>query len=179
MSRAGVRALFAVLALATVPVEAFGQAEGAVLIGGPGQPVRETRPCALMRITDGDTIVCEGIGRVRLIGMDTPERDQRPFGERATAALTELLADRTIVLEPDVEPQDRYGRVLAYVWADDVMVNWALVRLGWAVPLTYPPNVQYVDWFTDAQRQARADSAGLWAVGGFDCLPQDHRRNRC
>jgi endonuclease YncB( thermonuclease family) len=54
-----------------------------------------------------------------------------------------------------------------------------LVRQGRAVVLTYPPNVQYVDWFTQAPAQAREDGLGLWSVGGFDCLPIDGRRGRC
>jgi micrococcal nuclease len=98
----------------------------------------------------------------------------------ATQAVRALLKDATTVaLERDVEVRDRYERMLAYVWADGQMVNWVLVRQGWAVILTYPPNVQYVDWFTEAQRRAREEGAGLWGIGGFDCLPRDRRRGRC
>ncbi|MGD2134862.1 MAG: thermonuclease family protein [Gemmatimonadales bacterium] len=147
---------------------------------GPPAPVRATTACTLTRVVDGDTIACAGMGRVRLIGMDTPEASQRPFGAMATRALAALLdSAATIALEPDVEPRDRYGRTLAYVWADSVMVNWAMVRRGYAVVLTYAPNVQWVDWFTAAQRAAREEEAGLWAVNGFECLPIDRRRGRC
>jgi micrococcal nuclease len=147
---------------------------------GPSGPVRATTPCTLTRIVDGDTIECAGVGRVRLIGMDTPERNQAPFGQLATEALERILsAAESIALEPDVEPHDRYGRTLAYVWADGALTNWRLVRTGYAVVLTYPPNVQYVEWFTAAQTAAREDGAGLWAEGGFDCLPADRRAGRC
>jgi micrococcal nuclease len=147
---------------------------------GPSGPVRTTIPCELTRIVDGDTIECQGTGRVRLIGMDTPERGQGPYGAMATRALSALLEQATTVrLERDVELRDRYGRMLAYVWADSVMVNWALVRQGFAVVLTYPPNVQYVDSFTTAQRLAREEGVGLWGIGGFECLPRDRRRGRC
>jgi endonuclease YncB( thermonuclease family) len=147
---------------------------------GPGSPVRETIPCELTRIVDGDTIECRRAGRVRLIGMDTPEAGQEPYAEMATHALSALLEQANAVgLERDVELRDRYGRMLAYVWADSLMVNWALVRQGWAVGLTYPPNVQYVDWFTTAQRLAREEGVGLWGIGGFECPPRDRRRGRC
>lgn len=147
---------------------------------GPPQPVRETRTCVVARITDGDSIECRGIGRVRLLGMDAPELDQGNLGARATQALARLLAvGDTVALEPDVEPRDRNGRILAYVWARDTLVNWSMVRRGWAVALTYPPNVQYVDWFEAAQRAARDEGVGLWAVEGFSCLPRDHRAGRC
>jgi len=132
-----------------------------------------------VRLIDGDTIECQGAGNVRFIGMDTPERSQDPYGRQATEALSAMLAGAEVTLEFDVERRDSYDRLLAYVWADSAMVNLALVREGWAVVLTYPPNVQYVDWFTQAQVEARGEGAGLWGSGGFDCLPRDRRRGRC
>jgi micrococcal nuclease len=91
-----------------------------------------------------------------------------------------MLAERThVALELDVELRDKYDRLLAYVWTDSLMANWALVRNGWAVVLTFPPNVRYVDWFVEAQMESREEAAGLWNTGGFDCLPQDRRRGRC
>ncbi len=147
---------------------------------GPRAPMRAVTPCVVMSITDGDTIRCHGIGPVRLIGMDSPEPSQRPFGD---AAKTELLAmvsaGDTVQLEPDVEAHDRYGRILAYVWRGGTMLNWRMVRLGWAVVSTYAPNVQYVDRFTSAQGKAREEARGLWRVDGFRCLPADHRRKAC
>lgn len=148
--------------------------------GGPTEPVRRPVPCQVSRIVDGDTIDCAPLGRIRLIGMDTPESNQRPFGDMATEYLGSLIAvGSEVAIEPDVEARDRYGRTLGYVWAEGVMVNWAMVRAGYAVLLTYPPNVQYAEWFQRAQEQAREDGAGLWAVNGFECLPREHRRGVC
>jgi micrococcal nuclease len=147
---------------------------------GPLAPVRPTTPCVVTRIVDGDTLECDPGARVRLIGIDTPERSQPPFGGQATAALARLApVGGTVELELDVEPRDRYGRLLAYVWVADTLVNWRLVRDGWALLLTYPPNVQYVEWFTRAQQRAREEQRGLWSSGGFDCPPVEHRRRRC
>jgi micrococcal nuclease len=152
----------------------------AVRDSGPASPRRQTVACTVMRITDGDGIVCHRIGRVRLIGIDTPEMNQRPFGKQAADALGEMVRVGSVVqLEADVEERDPYRRALAYVWVGRTMVNWRMVRDGWAVLLTYPPNVQYVDAFTDAERRAREEKRGLWATGGFDCTPAEHRRNRC
>jgi micrococcal nuclease len=150
------------------------------LTGGPATPVRQTEPCVVTRVIDGDTLDCVPFGRVRLIGMDTPEAAQRPFGAMATEALARLIPEGGAVrLERDVEPTDRYGRTLGYVWVDGLLVNWALVRRGFAVLLTYPPNVQYVDWLTSAQTAARTEGLGLWAVDGFACPPVEFRRGRC
>lgn len=152
----------------------------AVVDSGPTAPRRQTVACTVTRITDGDGIVCNRIGRVRLIGIDTPEMDQRPFGQQAAAALGEMIRVGSIVqLEPDVEARDRFGRVLAYVWVGRAMANWRMVREGWAVLLTYQPNVQYVEALTDAVGRAREEKRGLWATGGLDCSPPDHRRQRC
>lgn len=152
----------------------------ALIDSGPPEPFRETSACTIERIVDGDTLECDEVGRVRLIGMDTPELSQEPYGTLAAEALAALApVGSRVELERDVELKDQYGRTLAYVWVDGLQVNWALVRQGWAVLLTYPPNVQYVEWYTEAQRRARADRVGLWAVDGFDCLPVDRRRGRC
>lgn len=176
--------VLALLALSNAA--ACGQAEpGAVpdwsaLPGGPAEPVREPVPCEVTRIVDGDTIQCEPVGRIRLIGMDTPERGQRPFGPMATQALETLVpVGSAVEIEGDVEPTDQYGRTLGYVWADGRLVNWLMVRAGYAVVLTYPPNVQYVDRLRSAQAGARAEGRGLWAIDGFACEPRDYRRGAC
>jgi micrococcal nuclease len=117
---------------------------------------------------------------VRLIGIDTPELSQSPFGAQATAAIAQLVpVGSTVQLEPDVELRDPYNRLLSYVWTDAGMVNWRMMRDGWAVTLTYPPNVQYVEAFAAAQQLARDEGLGLWSTGGFDCRPADHRRGVC
>ena len=148
--------------------------------GAPKVPVRATQPCVITRITDGDTIECATLGRVRFIGIDTPELSQSPFGAQSTAALAGMIAvGDTVRLEPDVELRDAYSRLLMYVWTDDGMVNWRMMRGGWSVTLTYPPNVQYVDAFAAAQQLARSEELGLWSTGGFDCLPAQHRSGAC
>lgn len=147
---------------------------------GPTTPVREAVPCSVTRIVDGDTLDCEPVGRIRLLGIDTPEPAQDPFGEMATEALADLIPDDGRVrVERDVEDRDRYDRALRYVWADSVMLNWALVRRGYAVLLTYPPNVQWVDPLREAQDAAREEERGLWAVDGFACPPRAYRAGRC
>ncbi len=134
----------------------------------PGQAV-------VQRVVDGDTIVVHIGGRderVRLIGIDTPESvDPRQpvecFGKEASAHTSELLPAGTIVrLERDVEARDRYDRLLAYVHrvSDDLFVNLALARDGYAQQLTIPPNVAYADQFRAAVAEARQAGRGLWSA---------------
>ena len=62
-----------------------------------------------------------------------------------------------------VDPRDRYGRALAYVYlSDGRMFNELLAERGYAVPLTIPPNVDFADRFVAAARRAREAGRGLW-----------------
>ena len=120
---------------------------------------------------DGDTIhvrVGDRIEKVRYIGMNTPElhhptKGEEPGGREATEANRRLLAGKRVRLETDVRTRDRYGRLLAYVWVGDAMVNAELVRQGYAQVMTVPPNVRHQELFVKLQREAREAGRGLWA----------------
>lgn len=149
-------------------------------LNGPARPQGPTEDCVLEWITDGDTIECQGLGRVRLIGVDTPEGGQRPFGDAATAGLSALVpGGANLTLELDSERRDRYDRLLAYVWYEGRMLNWLLVRQGWGVALEYRHNVRYAPHFRAAEAAAARELRGLWRVDGFHCRPVEHRRGAC
>ena len=136
--------------------------------------------CVVTRVVDGDTFYCGDGQKVRLIGVDSPELEQRPFGDQARQALLQLIPPGTaVVLQRDVAPTDRYGRVLAYVWKGSTLVNEAMVHDGWAMLYTVPPNVKYAERLERAQKEARARRTGLWSGSAFECLPGDYRRRRC
>jgi len=68
-----------------------------------------------------------------------------------------------VIIETDVEPFDRYGRVLAYVWLPDGrMLNREIICNGYALPLTVPPNVKYQKEFLKCFRRAINLHLGLW-----------------
>ena len=93
-------------------------------------------------VIDGDTIEVNlngQIWRVRYIGMNTPESNE-VCGSEATAANAALVGGRTVTMVRDVSETDRYGRLLRYVYVDDVFVNGDLVAGGWADPIDYPPD---------------------------------------
>lgn len=132
----------------------------------PGVDVR------VERVVDGDTIVVSGGRAVRLIGVDTPEtRDpRRPvgcFGKEAGRFTASLLPPGTPVrLVGDVEQRDAFGRTLAYVYRlpDGEFVNAELLRQGYAMVLTVPPNVAHSAEFVSLAGEARAAGRGLWAA---------------
>jgi len=141
----------------------------------PGPP-KGAVAAKVQRVVDGDTFVATVNGRrerVRVIGVDTPEsvdpnRPDEPFGEEASDFAKRYLDGETVRMAGDVEPRDRYGRMLAYVWlADGTFWNALLAAEGYAQQLTIPPNVTYADLFRRLVGEARRENRGLWA--------QDHQ----
>ena len=126
----------------------------------------------VVRIVDGDTIhvrLADRVEKVRYIGVNTPElhhptRGEEPGGRQARDVNRGLVEGQRVRLEVDVRSRDRYGRLLAYVWVGDVMINAELVRLGFAQVMTVPPNVRHQALFVKLQRDARAARRGLWAT---------------
>lgn len=138
--------------------------------------------CTVTRVVDGDTLYCrQDSMKVRLLGIDAPEKGQGKYGDRARKALQKLTPlRRKVYLELDVQERDFYGRVLAYVWEkDDYLVNEMMVRGGYAVVYIVPPNVRYADELRDAARAAQEEGVGLWATKAFECAPADFRKHLC
>jgi micrococcal nuclease len=109
--------------------------------------------------------------RVRYIGVNTPESvaEDRPvecFGKESSEANARLVEGRTVELERDVSDRDRFGRLLRYVYADGVFVNEELVRQGYAVAVTFPPDVRENSRLRVLEREAREAGKGLWGACG-------------
>lgn len=135
--------------------------------GGCGNPPGAIRSGTVVAVLDGDTIVVDGIGTVRYLGIDTPElhHPRKPverFAERAASLNTRLVAGRTVRLETDVEQRDSYGRLLAYVYVGDVMVNARLVAEGAAKQYPFEPNTLHRDTFARLEREAIRGRRGQW-----------------
>ncbi len=144
---------------------------------GPGSTAGDPREVMVTRVVDGDTIEVrppvEGVEYVRLIGIDTPEtagssRGAQPYGEEASEYAEKRLEDLRVTLRFDVEIEDRYGRVLAYVFMPDgSFFNEELLQEGYAQVATFPPNTRHRERFEEAQREARRSGLGIWG------LPED------
>ena len=135
----------------------------------------------VVRVIDGDTIVLRKLGKVRLVGIDTPEsidsrkldRDAKrtkndkdtikAMGLKATAFTKKLVEGKKVRIEFDVEKKDRYNRWLAYIYLEDGrMLNAELVKEGYAQIYTFPPNVKHTDMLTKLQKEARENGKGFW-----------------
>jgi micrococcal nuclease len=124
-------------------------------------------------VVDGDTIKVSMEGEVytvRYIGIDAPETKDpnRPvewMGPEASAANERLVGGKMVYLEKDVSESDRYGRLLRYVYlGDGSFVNATLVRQGYAVASSYPPDVKHQDLLRQAEQEAREAERGLWSA---------------
>ncbi len=125
------------------------------------------------KVVDGDTFWANnGMDKdvkIRLIGIDAPEtrktgrKEIGYYGEEAKAYLMNLLSGKSVRLVGDVDSLDRYGRTLAYVYLQDgKFVNAEMIKRGYAVVMTIPPNIKHVDLLQKLQVKARADKKGLW-----------------
>ncbi len=134
-------------------------------------------PGTVIKVVDGDTIdvqLSSGSIRVRLHGVDTPERGQ-PWGKEATGALAALVHGK----EVDIEPfsQDRYDRMIGIVYRGDLNVNLELVKRGhaWA----YRQYMRKEDsGLCIAEAAARTAKKGLWASKEQPVAPWEWRRKK-
>ncbi|MFQ5862681.1 MAG: thermonuclease family protein [Candidatus Brocadiales bacterium] len=114
------------------------------------------------RVIDGDTIELSTGERVRYIGMDTLEPKGK-LGNVIAEFNRFLVEGKEIRLEFDAEKYDKYNRLLAYVYVDDIFVNAMLVKRGLAKVMTVPPNVRYKKDFQQLEEEAKAANRGIWA----------------
>ena len=120
----------------------------------------ETLEGKVIMIADGDTLTILTSSsqqiKVRLAGIDTPERKQ-PFGNRAKQTLANLAFQKQAFVE--VETKDRYGRTVGVVFVDGQNVNAELVRLGIAwVYRKYNKDMALYE----LESRAKKERLGLW-----------------
>ena len=125
-----------------------------------------SRHATVTRVVDGDTAILSGVGRSRFIGVDTPEvfGGRECFGPEASQYVKAMLTGRRVRYAIGVEPRDRYGRALVYIWLQDGrLLNELLVARGYARPLAIAPNVRYAGRLQQRAHEARAARRGLWS----------------
>ncbi len=134
------------------------------------------------KVHDGDTVsVMIGTKKekVRLIGIDAPELAQRPWGTEAKKHLEKILglSGWKVELEFDVEKRDKYGRLLAYLWTTDKrLINLEILKDGYAVLFTFPPNIKHVDELRKGERLAREKDIGIWGKAGLKEMPIEYKK---
>jgi len=134
------------------------------------------------RVVDGDTFQLENGDKVRLLGIDTPEKFEskkldrdveaskqdkktiKKLGQLASDYVKKFVEGKKVYLEkePNHEDKDRYGRMLRWVYLEDgTFVNGKIVKDGYAQVYEKFP-VSKLEELRKYQREARENNRGLW-----------------
>ncbi len=132
--------------------------------------IRPASQGTVVVVYDGDTVKVRfdsgAERRVRLIGIDTPEIGETPKETPLEALLAKRftfhhLFRQRVELTYERELEDRYGRLLAYVWKDSGLFNQFILEQGFArVYLKFPYAVKRK--FIQAQKEAQEEGRGFW-----------------
>jgi micrococcal nuclease len=153
--------------LMTIRARAASIAVLAWIMAGAAVPAEAQR---VRQVIDGDTITVSGVGVVRLLGVDAPEktggyRQSEPYGDAATKFMKALVDGQVVRLEYDGPRKDQYNRTLAYVFLPDGRcANEAIIRGGFAETyrrFDYGRKPQ----FQAAEREAKEAKRGMWVNG--------------
>ncbi len=142
-----------------------------------------TLTATVERVSDGDTVVAIAANqtglRIRLLGIDAPEiphgrKPGQPFGQEARDYLDHLIGGKTVKVE--TYGPDRYGRVLAVIWDDQINVNLLMAAMGFAEVYRGTPCQVYCRELEQAEAKARRDKVGMWVQGAKYESPALFRR---
>ena len=117
------------------------------------------------KVIDGDTIELVGGDKLRLLGIDSPERGDLLY-DSATAILASIVANRTVTVTYSKRRRDRYGRILGYLFIDDICVNEAILSSGMANVYLFDDNLSdsaRITGLLNAQKQAITNKKGIWS----------------
>ena len=130
----------------------------------------------VVRIADGDTISIldhnNSQFKVRLYGIDSPERDQ-PYGKAARKALAQLIDEEPVGVV--IITTDSYDRLVGTVYHNGININVSMVANGYAWWYQYYAPHEHA--LQEAESRARSQGLGLWAESR-PVAPWDWRRNR-
>jgi micrococcal nuclease len=136
------------------------------------ESVKLDGPFLAVNIVDGDTLDLNNSKRVRLSGINTPERGECYYQE-AKRKLEELTLNKEVFLERDISDKDKYGRWLRYVYVDDLFVNSILVEQGYArVYDKYSYDTKRYNELKRVELIAKNNGLGVWVCKDpkEDCL---------
>lgn len=133
----------------------------------------------VLTVNDGDTMKVKYNGKersVRFLLIDAPEMyhktlGEQPYGKEAQQLNREILNNAekvTIEFDQTGDKEDKYGRLLAYVYADGKSVQEQLIESGYVrVGYVYNKQAAYLDDYEAAQKKAKDTNRGIWQYPGY------------
>jgi len=122
------------------------------------------------RVSDGDTVIATSANGtklcIRLLGIDAPKiangaKPGQPYGEEARDYLDHLIGGK--IVQVDAYGPDKYKRVLAVVWDEQINVNLLMVAMGYAEVYRGARCQTYCRELEQAEAKARHDRVAMWA----------------
>ena len=122
------------------------------------------------RVYDGDTVKLADGRKLRLIGINTPERGRdgkqdEPFYLAAKKQLQDIIRKNhnQIKIAFGKDKHDRYKRLLAHIFtSDDENITATLIKNGMGFTIAVPPNIHLLNCYQDAEADAQKNKRGIW-----------------
>jgi len=115
----------------------------------------------ITKVIDGDTVELVNGERVRLLGINAPEKGEKCNSE-ANAYLESLISGKEITLEVGTTNRDKYGRQLRYLWDKQEFINGKLVEEGYATVYIVGNEYKYTQILGQLQQQAQLNEKCIW-----------------
>jgi micrococcal nuclease len=142
------------------------------------EPVNEQELVTFSKCVDGDTakfIINNEEKIVRFLAIDTPEsvhpdKEEEPFAKEASEYTCNVLKNaKEIYLEYDgnSDKEDKYGRVLAFVYVDGSLLEKKLIENGLAKVAYIYGDYAHVDELKNSEQEAQNKKIGIWSEVDF------------
>lgn len=121
----------------------------------------------IVRVIDGDTVELAGGDRLRLLGIDTPEKGESYYQE-ATDLLRRLALHKSARIEYAGVRRDRYGRLLGFLYVEDsIFVNQHIIDSGLGYLYLFDDQekgLPQIERMLISQRLAVSSHKGIWGM---------------
>jgi micrococcal nuclease len=118
----------------------------------------------VVEVTDGDTLKLSNGKTFRLYGVNAPEKNEKYFKE-AVDFTKQLTLNKEITFEQEERyKEDKFGRILGYLFVDGKNLNIEIVKVGLAKVVLYEKRakIKYQDKLVAAELEAKAKKLGIW-----------------
>jgi len=136
----------------------------------------DTMTVTLEKCVDGDTATFKddkgNTYKTRFLAIDTretvhPTKGEQAYGKEASTYTCDSLTNaKEIVLEFDSnsDKEDKYGRLLAWVFVDGILLQESLISEGLAEVAYLYDDYKYTEKLETAQETAKSKKIGIWQL---------------